>query len=105
VWSFSAGQCAFSEYPLRTLARETESVDAVVVGEVAHIHAYEDDSLCADLTPSLEVRKRYPNFVLLAAIITSSRQAASDLHDVAAMEAGHRKKMAVFTLQRATAYV
>lgn len=65
VWAFSAGQCAFPECPLRTLARETESDDATVVGEVAHIHSYEDDGPRADLTLSLEARNKYPNLLLL----------------------------------------
>lgn len=50
---------------MRTLARETESDDATVVGEVAHIHSYEDDGPRADLMLSLEARNKYPNLLLL----------------------------------------
>ena len=65
IWAYSAGQCASPECPLRTLERETESNDATVVGEVAHIHAYEDDGPRADLSLSLETRNKYPNLLLL----------------------------------------
>jgi hypothetical protein len=65
VWACSAGYCAFPQCPRRTLERETESDDATVVGEVAHIHAYEDDGPRADLSLSLEDRNKYANLLLL----------------------------------------
>lgn len=44
---------------------ESEADGATVIGEVAHIHAYEDDGPRPDVTMSMYDRNRYPNLLLL----------------------------------------
>jgi hypothetical protein len=65
VWVFSAGYCSFPDCSVHAVAPETEFDDAVVIAEVAHIHAYEDDGPRANLELSLKARNMYPNLLLL----------------------------------------
>ena len=61
------------------MAPDTESDGAVVIGEVAHIHAYEDDGPRADLSLSVDARNEFPNLLLLCPNhhTTVDKQAAS----------------------------
>lgn len=61
----SAGQCSFPGCPIRTAEPETQLDGAIVIGEVAHIHAYEDDGPRADSSMSLAARNKSPNLLLL----------------------------------------
>ena len=65
IWAYSAGQCSFPGCPTRTLVPESASDGATVIGEVAHIHSYEDDGPRADITLSLTARNGYANLLLL----------------------------------------
>ncbi|OJV39389.1 MAG: hypothetical protein BGO25_00910 [Acidobacteriales bacterium 59-55] len=65
IWMYSAGQCSFLGCPIRTERPETPEDPAVIIGEVAHIHAYEDDGPRALLTLTLSERNSYPNLMLM----------------------------------------
>lgn len=65
VWAYSAGQCSYPGCPVRAGSPETDSDDAVVVIEVAHIHAYEDDGPRANPQLSQEDRNKYDNLLSL----------------------------------------
>jgi hypothetical protein len=65
VWSYSAGYCSFPGCTVRTLVPESASDGATVLGEAAHILAYEDDGPRADTSLSLDARNSYSNLLLL----------------------------------------
>lgn len=62
---YSAGQCSFLDCPIRTERPETPEDPAVIIGEVAHIHAYEDEGPRALLTLTPADRNSYPNLMLM----------------------------------------
>jgi HNH endonuclease len=65
VWMYSAGQCCFPGCTIRAAQPATEIDGDVVIGEVAHIHAYEDEGPRANPDLTLEARNSYANLLLL----------------------------------------
>lgn len=64
VFGYSAGWCAFPNCAVRNLVEEKDGDPSVVIGEIAHIHSYEDNGPRANKDLSSKERNLYPNLVL-----------------------------------------
>jgi len=64
VFAFSAGYCAFPDCAVRTVVAATDLDSAAVIGQVAHIHSYEDKGPRANLSLTVKERNKYRNLVL-----------------------------------------
>jgi hypothetical protein len=65
IFSMSAGYCAFPDCNLRTVALATDADPAAVVGEIAHIHSYDDNGPRANRSLTAQQRNQYANLILL----------------------------------------
>jgi hypothetical protein len=68
IFGHSAGYCSFPGCTTRNLVPASKADDAVVVGQIAHIHSYKDSGPRANLALTLKQRNRYSNLILLCGL-------------------------------------
>lgn len=68
LWGHSGNRCAFPTCRINIVEDETESDDASIVGDVAHIVAREDDGPRGKSPLTPEQRDKYNNLILLCKI-------------------------------------
>ena len=64
IFALSAGFCAFPDCPTRTVVAATELDPAAIIGEISHIHSYEDGGPRALATLPIKERNKYANLTL-----------------------------------------